>query len=62
MPQVSDLSASAQLIDLYVTRALRYARVSRSGKEEGNLEKQQVAMKISARYMNKVRLLQDSLA
>ncbi len=59
---ISKLDTTSRLMDAYVCNAIKFAQASRRGRESGNKEQEVVAMQISARYMNKVKTLQASLA
>ncbi len=62
MPSVKNLDSTAQLLDMYVNSAMRFAKASREGRERGDMAQAKVASDISGRYMSKIRLLKESLS
>ena len=55
-----ELPATAQLMDHYISCALATAKLSKSKREAGDEERATRLKNISAKYMIKVRMLQDS--
>ena len=57
---MKDFSASAQLLDHYITAALAISCAAKKRREEGDEEGANKAIKTSTRYMMKVRLMQEA--
>ncbi len=60
MPSVKTLDSSAQLMNVYIDSAIRFAKASREGRERGDLVQAKVASDISGNYMLKVKMLKEA--